>query len=101
MELLVGKWHILIDALLGEATLPWVPLVWIPEYLARLMKLSDISDKLTGDFSGYLCLQQEPAMMTARSRDAVGFVRLPFPDLSFFFFFFFGGGGGFCSLFQM
>ena len=50
MELLVGKWHILIDALLGEATLSWVPLVWIPEYLARLMKLSDISDKSAGVF---------------------------------------------------
>ena len=48
MELLVGKWHIFIDALLGEATLPWVPLVWIPEYLARLMKLSEISDEPTG-----------------------------------------------------
>ena len=48
MELLVGKWHVFIDALLGEATMPWVPLVWIPEYLARLMKLSDVSDKSTG-----------------------------------------------------
>ena len=56
MELLVGKWHILIDALLGEATLPWVPLIWIPEYLARLMKLSNISDK-SGGFPGVLCLQ--------------------------------------------
>lgn len=45
MELLIGKWHILIDALLGEATLSWIPLVRIPEYLARLMKLSGISDK--------------------------------------------------------
>ena len=43
MELLVGKWYILIDALLGEATLPRAPLIWISEYLARLMKLSDIS----------------------------------------------------------
>ena len=50
MELLVGKWHILIDALLGKATLSWVSLVWISEYLARLMKLSDISDKSTGVF---------------------------------------------------
>ena len=48
MELLVGKWHVFIDALLGEATMPWVPLVWIPEYLARLMKLSDVSEKSTG-----------------------------------------------------
>ena len=80
MELLVGKWHVLIDALLGEATLPWVPLVWIPEYLACLMKLSDISDKSTGA-SRFFCLQQEPAMMTARSKDAAGFVRLPYSDL--------------------
>ena len=53
MELLVGKWYILTDALLGEATVPWVPLVWISEYLARLMKLSDISDMLT-EVSGFL-----------------------------------------------
>lgn len=46
MELLVGKWHILIDAPLGEATLSWIPLVRIPEYLASLMKLSRISDNL-------------------------------------------------------
>lgn len=45
MELLVGKWHILVDALLGEATLSWIPLVRIPEYLASLMKLPGISDK--------------------------------------------------------
>ena len=43
MELLIGKWHILIDALLGEATLPWIPLIRIPEYLAGLMKLFRIS----------------------------------------------------------
>lgn len=78
MELPIGKWHILIDTLLGDATLSWVPLVWIPEYLACLMELSNISDKSTG-FPSVLCLQQGPAMMTARSRDAVGFVRLPFP----------------------
>ena len=43
MKLLIGKRHILIDALLGETTLPWVPPNWIPEYFARLMKLSDLS----------------------------------------------------------
>ncbi len=44
MELLISKGHIFIDALLSEATLPRVPLVWIPEYLAGLMKLSELSD---------------------------------------------------------
>ena len=61
MELLVGKWHILIDALLGEATLPWVSLVWIPKYLARLMKLPDISDTSIG-VSGLF-------MLTTRTSD--------------------------------
>ena len=45
MELLIGKGHILIDALLGEATLPWITLVRIAEYFASLMKLSEFSNK--------------------------------------------------------
>lgn len=39
MELLIGKGHKFINALLREAALPWIPQVWIPEYLASLMKL--------------------------------------------------------------
>lgn len=39
MELLIGPGHIFTDALLSEATLPRIPLIWIPEYLAGLMKL--------------------------------------------------------------
>lgn len=39
MELLIRKGHQLSDALLSEATLPWISQVWIPEYLAGLMKL--------------------------------------------------------------
>ena len=39
MELSIRKGHIFIDTLLSEATLPWIPPVWIPEYLAGLMEL--------------------------------------------------------------
>lgn len=53
MELLIGKWHILIDALLGEATLSWIALVRIPEYLTSLMKLLRISDKSRETPAGY------------------------------------------------
>ena len=53
MELLVGKGHKFIDTLLSEATLPWIPQVRIPEYLASLMKLSEFSDR---DIENTLCL---------------------------------------------
>ena len=43
MELIIGKGYIFADALLGKATLPRVPLIRIPEYLASLMKLSELS----------------------------------------------------------
>ena len=39
MKLLIGERHIFTDAHLSEATLSWIPPVWIPEYLASLMKL--------------------------------------------------------------
>lgn len=43
MELLIGKRHIFIDALLGKATLPWVPPIRIPEYFTGLMELLGLS----------------------------------------------------------
>ena len=49
MELLIGKWHIFTNALLSETTLPWIPPIWIPEYLAGLMKLSESLAKGTRD----------------------------------------------------
>ena len=80
MELLIGKGHILIDAFLSEATLPRIALVRIPEYLASLVKLSELSDKGFEDIY-YCCLPQVPVMMKALSEGAVNFARLPLPSL--------------------
>lgn len=60
MKLLIGKWHIFIDAPLSEATLPWIPLIRISEYLASLMKLLCISIRSEGFFV---------IMLTTRTRD--------------------------------
>lgn len=49
MELLIGKGDILIDAFLSEATLPRITLIRIPEYLAGLVKLSELSNKGSED----------------------------------------------------
>lgn len=79
MKLLIRKGHKFSNALLSEATLPCIPQIRIPEYLAGLMKLWE-DENLARDTEdpSCLCSPQEPAMMTGLSRDVVNFACPPF-----------------------